>query len=193
MGFDPGSLALMGLVTGAIGTGVSAMGASEAADAKAATASYQSQVAANNAKVAQQDATLEIQSGEIATVNKGLQTRARVGSQKAAQGASGIDVNSGSAVDVRAGTEEIGMLDALTVRSDAAKRAYAQQVSASNATSQSTLLKSEAQQDETAGDFAVAGTLLSGASSVGSSWSKYQTLYGATSPAGALAAGMAPV
>lgn len=183
MGFDPASLAVMGLVAGAAGTGVSAVGQIAGGNAKAANAAYQSQVAANNAKVATQDATLEIQSGEVASFNQGLKTRAKVGAQKASQGAAGIDVNSGSAVDVRAGTEELGMLDALTMRSDASKRAYAKQVEASNDTAQSQLLTAESSQDVEAGELGAAGTLLSGASSVGGNWSKFQTLYGASGSA----------
>lgn len=193
MGFDPASLAIMGMVTGALGTGVSAFGASQAADAKAKAAAYQSQVAANNAKIAQQDATLEIQAGEAVATNIGMKTRAKVGSQKANQGASGIDVNTGSAVDVRAGTEAIGVMDEVNARAEGVKRAWAKEVEAQSATAQSQLLQSESEQDKTAGEFAVAGTLLSGASSVGGSWSKYQTLYGGASPASQLAAGMSPV
>lgn len=151
--------------------------------AKSEAAAYQSQVAANNAKIAQQDATLDIQAGEVAAVNRGLKTRAMVGQQKAAQGASGIDVNSGSAVDVRAGTEELGMLDALTIRSDASKRAYARQVQAASDTAQSQLLQAESENDITQGWLSGAGTLLSSASSVGGNWAKYQTLYGGTSGA----------
>lgn len=178
MGFDPASLMIGSMVLGAAGTATSAAGASSAAEARAQNAAYQSQVAANNAKIAQQDATLEIQSGEIAAVNTGLRTRARIGQQKAAQGASGIDVNSGSAVDVRAGTAELGMLDALTVRSDAAKRAYRKEVEASSDVAQSQLLQSQAEQEREAGEFNVMSTLLSGASSVGGKWAGYQTLYG---------------
>lgn len=176
MGFDPASLAVMGLVGGA----VSAAGAVESGYAKSEAAAYQSQVAANNAKIVQQDATLDIQAGEVAAVNQGLKTRARVGQEKASQGAAGIDVNSGSAVDVRAGTEELGMLDALTVRSDAAKRAYTKEVEATSDTAQSQLLTAESEQDVTAGWMSGAGTLLSSASSVGGNWSKYQTNFGRT-------------
>lgn len=175
MGFDPVSIGLA-----AVGTGISAFGKYEEGQSKAANASYQSAVAANNAKIAAADATLDIQAGEVAAVNKGLQTRARVGQQKAAQGAAGIDVNSGSAVDVRAGTEEIGLLDALTVRSDASKRAYAKEVEATSDTAQSQLLTAEASQDETAGDLGSLGTLLSGASTVGKSWASYQQQFKST-------------
>lgn len=154
-----------------------AVGAVQSGYAKSEAASYRSQVAANNAKLAEEDATREMQAGEVAAFNRGLKTRAQVGSQKAAQGASGIDVNTGSAVDVRVGTEELGMLDALTIRSDATKRAYAKQVEAHNYTVQSELEEAEAEQAVTAGWISGAGTLLSSASSVGGNWGKYQTMF----------------
>lgn len=162
------------------GTVLQADAAYQSGQAKAASSAYQSQVAANNARIAQQDATLEIQAGETAAFNRGMKTRAQVGQEKAAQGAAGIDVNTGSAVDVRAGTEELGMLDALTIRSDAAKRAYARQVEATSDTAQAKLLEQQSQQEEDAGALGAAATLLSGASSVGEKWGKYQTLYGST-------------
>jgi hypothetical protein len=172
------ALGPIGIAAAIGGTLVQGYGAYESGQAKAAADGYQAQVAANNAKIAQQDATLEIQSGEVAAFNRGLRTRAMVGSQKATQGASGIDVNTGSAADVRAGTEELGMLDALTIRSDAAKRAYAKEVEATSDTAQSQLLETESQQDAEAGVLGAAGSLLSGASSVSGKWAAYQTLYG---------------
>ncbi|WP_439392325.1 hypothetical protein ACRQ5Q_22275 [Bradyrhizobium sp. PMVTL-01] len=171
----------MGVALGAAGIAgsvIQGVGAVESGYAKSESDAYQAQVAANNAKIAQQDATLEIQAGDVAAFNRQMKTRAQVGSEKARQGASGIDVNTGSAVDVRAGTEELGMLDALTVRSDASKRAYAKQVEATSDTAQSELLKSQSEQDVTAGWLSGAGTLLSNASSVGANWSKYQTMFG---------------
>jgi hypothetical protein len=178
MGFDPGSLLLGSMVLGGLGTATSAAGKVSAGYAKSQNAAYQSQVAANNAAIAQQDATLEIQAGEIAAVNQGLKTRARIGSERATMGAAGIDVNSGSAVDVQAGTAELGMLDALTVRSDAAKRAYRKSVEAVSDTAQSQLLAAQSEQEKTAGWLGAGETLLSGASTVGGSWAKYKTLYG---------------
>lgn len=185
MGFDPGSLMIMSMVAGAAGTAVQAAGAEEAGQAKANMAAYQSQVAQNNAIIAARDSRLDIQAGEVAATNQGLRTRATVGQEKAAQGAAGIDVNTGSAPDVRAGTEQLGMLDALTIRSNAAKQAYAKEVEANSDTAQGQLYTAEAAQDREAGDITAMGTLLSGASSVGGQWSKYQTLYGKAAPLGA--------
>lgn len=166
------------LVAGAIGTAMSAAGQIEAGQATANADAYKAQVAANNAAIARQNATLDIQSGEIAAVNSGLKTRAKVGQEKAAQGASGIDVNTGSAAMVRAGTEELGMMDALTIRSNAAKKAWTDQVEATSDTAQSQLDTMAGEQAETAGTIGGISSLLSGASSVGGNYAKWQSLYG---------------
>src|SRR5438105_13935949 len=101
--------AVLGAV-GLAGSAVSAFGAYEAGTAQSQAAAYQAQVAQNNAQIARQNANLEIASGEQQTTIAGLRTRAAVGQEKASQGAAGVDVNKGSAVDVRAGQEEMGML-----------------------------------------------------------------------------------
>ena len=123
---------------------------------------------------------MDIQAGETAATNKGLATRAKVGQEQAQQGAAGIDVNTGSAPAVRAGTQEVGMLDALTIRSNAAKQAYGQEVAATSATAQSQLDTATSQQASTAGEIGAAGTLLSGASTVGGGYAKYLQSFGAT-------------
>jgi hypothetical protein len=161
---------------GLAGTALSAYGSYEQGQAQSASAQYQAQVAANNAKIARQNAVLEIQSGETQATNVGLKTRAVVGQEKATQGASGVNVNKGSAVDVRAGTEETGMLDALTVRSNAARRAYGYQVSATSDTAQSQLLQRQSEQAETAGDIGAFASLISGASTVGGQYMKMKSL-----------------
>jgi hypothetical protein len=167
-------LAIAGLVGGA----VSAYGSYESGQATSAAEAYQAQVAANNAKVAQTNARLDIQAGETAATNQGLKTRAQVGTEKAGQGAGGIDVNTGSAVGVRAGSEEIGQLDALTIRSNAAKQAYGQLVTATSDTAQSQLATAESGQAAEAGDIGAAGSLLSGVSTVGGNYARYQMASG---------------
>lgn len=178
MGFDPISLAVGSAVIGGAGTLVKGFGDYSAGEAKSANDAYQSQVAANNAKIATQDAKFDIQSGEAAAFNSELKTRSVVGNEKANQGASGIDVNTGSAAAVRTGTAEMGMLDALTIRSNASKQAYAKEVEAMSDTAQGQLLQTESTQDIEAGEFSAAGDLLSGASTVGGNYAKFQTKFG---------------
>lgn len=175
MGIDPVSMA----VIGAAGTAVSAYGSYESGVAKSEAASYQATVAANNAAIAKQNAVMDIQAGETAAVNEGLKTRAKVGEEKAQQGAAGVDVNTGSAADVRAGTAQMGMLDALTIRSNSAKKAYADQVQATSDTAQSRLDTMESQQAMESGEIGAGGSLLSGASTVGFNYGRYQKQFGA--------------
>lgn len=184
-----GGASLIPLLTagaGLAGAGISAYGQYQAGEASANDASFRAQVAANNAITAKRNADLEIGSGEITAANKGLQTRAAVGTQKASQGASGVEVGSGSSADVREGTRQMGLLDAITIRSNSARRAYGYQVAANSQDAQSTLDAAQAKQARAAAPLAAAGTLLSGASTVGSNFAKWQNV----APAGGGDAGM---
>jgi hypothetical protein len=154
----------------------SAVGAEQQAGAQAAALNYQAQVAQNNAKIAQQNKTWDIQSGDVAATNQELKTAAVVGQTKADEAASGVDVNTGSFVKARAGEAETGMLDALTIRSDAAKKAYADEVQANNETAQGTLDTMGASKAEEAGDIGAATSLLGGASSAFGDYAKMQKL-----------------
>lgn len=166
---DPVSLAVIGLV----GAGISAGGTAMSYEAKASNAAYQAQVAANNATTAKINAGLDIQQGEVGAFDQGLKTRAIVGATKAGEAASGVDVNSGSFVRARAGEAAAGLTDALTIRSNAAKKAWADETQATGYTAESGLLKDESSQASIAGPIAATGSLLSGASSVGSGYYKY--------------------
>jgi hypothetical protein len=65
------------------------------------------------------------------------------------------------------------MLDALTTRSNAAKKAYADSVQATSSTAESGLLSSESSQAADAAPIAATGSLLSSASSVAGNYGKY--------------------
>ena len=164
-------MGVVSAITGLIGAGVSAAGQVEAGQAQAEAYAYQAQVARNNAAIAQSNAKLDIQAGETAATNQGLKTRAAVGTARANQGASGIDPNTGSATAVQSGIGELGYLDAMTLRSNAAKAAYSEQVKATSETAQAGV---EAQQAPEAAAIGATGTLLSGVSTAGSNFAKMQ-------------------
>lgn len=166
-------LAIGSLVSGIAGAGVSAVGSYNSLETQSANAAYQAQVAQNSAKIAGQNANMDLQAGETAVVNRGLKTRAQVGATLAGQSGSGVDVNSGSFVKARAAESEIGALDALTIRSDTAKKVYADESQQSNFQASSGLLQSESEQADAAAPIAAAGSLLSSASSVGGNYAKY--------------------
>lgn len=160
-------------VVGLVGSFVSAMGNEKQMEAQAANASYQAQVAANNAKIERQNAAMETQAGAVREANQGLKTRSTIGTTKSQQAASGVDVNTGSFPHVVAAESELGLMDALTIRSDAAKKAYAHEVAATGDTAESQLLTQEASQASAIAPISALGTFLGGASSVGSSYLKY--------------------
>jgi hypothetical protein len=113
----PQALAAAGIVTTVAGTAASASAASSQAD-------YQAQVAMNNAQIARQNQGNALQAGAAAEQQQLFKTAGLVGAARAAGGSSGLDVNSGSQVNVRASDAALGNLGALTIRSNAARAAY---------------------------------------------------------------------
>jgi hypothetical protein len=175
----------MGLLAGIVGAGISAIGTMEAAQAQSANASYQAQVARNNAQIAQENSTMAIQSGEAQAAAQGQKARAQVGGIVAAQGANNVDVNTGSAANVRTSSQELANVDTRTIMSNAAKQSFGYQVAASSDTAQAGLDTQEASQAQTAGGIGSLGSFLSGISSVGPNWVKYQNLGTGATSAGA--------
>jgi hypothetical protein len=169
------SIGTAATVAGLAGGGISAFGAYEGGKARAASADYQAQVAKNNAMIARQNASWEAASGAAKESAQGMKTAASAGTAKAAQGASGIDVNTGSAANVRGAIAKLGALDALTIRSNTARAVYGYEVAATSDEAESKLLSAEAKQAGTAGDISALGTFLSSASSVGSKYASMQT------------------
>jgi hypothetical protein len=165
--------ALVGAGLGIAGSVISGIGQSNQLEAQSANAAYQAQVAQNNAVIAGRNANMDLQAGVTAETNQGLKTRAQVGTALAGEGASGVDVNSGSFVKAREGISEIGAMGGLTLRSNTAKQVYADETQQTNYEAQSGLETQESQQASAAAPLAFTGSLLSGASSVGGSYFKY--------------------
>lgn len=157
---------------------VSGIGAISQGNAAAASAGYNAQVAANNAKIATQNAQFAAAEGEQNTAAMSAKTRAIVGATLANQGASGIDINSDSSINVRESEAKLGMLDALNVRSEAARKAYGFQTESAAFKGQQGLYKSEQGFDRTAGYLDAFSSVLGG---VGKS-SQYNNWLDQTSP-----------
>lgn len=122
------------------GMGISAIGAitnafSEAAADKAQGA-YESTIANTNAEIAGVQARQTLETGDIEASRKELQTQGQVGAERAAQGASGVDVASGSSALVRGSTALAGGIDELTIRNNAARQAWGYQTQAIQSTFQ---------------------------------------------------------
>src|SRR6266446_6811854 len=119
---DPVTLAGMAATAG--GAIVGAIGSSYKGQAESNMYNYQAGVAQVNEQIAKQNAAYEKELGETQAQEAGMKTRAEMGQIKAAQGASGLDVNCCSAVDVQKSAQEVGTFNETMIRSNAAKRAY---------------------------------------------------------------------
>jgi hypothetical protein len=167
------TLAIASLV-GTAGSGImGAAGAKQTASANAAAAQYQSQVAANNAIIAQRNAVASREAGASQAQTNDLKTGALIGKQLATQAANGLDVNSGTNLAVRESALNIGHLDTLTILNNAAKQAAGYQSQAMNFTAESQLDTAKAANAKTAGDFNVATSLLGSAGSFADKWAGY--------------------
>ncbi len=156
-----------------VGAGISAYGTIEQGQATSNAASYQAAVAKNNQIIANQNASYAEQAGEAqatATSLKGAATGAKI---KAAQAANGIDVNTGSAVDVQASQREVSQLDTETVLNNAELQAYGYRANATNFQAEAGLEQQKAEQAPIGADLGAAGNLLSSASSIGGKWSGF--------------------
>lgn len=122
---EPTTLAIASLAL----TGVS--GVYQASAARAA-GRYEQQVAERNATIAEQQAEQAKQIGNIEEERQLRRVRAALGTQRAALAANGLDVNSGSALDLQAETAGFGAADALNLRSNALRQAWGFQVEATN-------------------------------------------------------------
>jgi hypothetical protein len=109
----------------AVGSGFSAMSSANAGKAN-------QRLAEMNAQVAEIQAEDAIARGRVEEGIHRKKVRGMIGSQRAAFAAGGVDVNSGSALDVQADTAKFGEMDALTIRMTAAREAWGYKVGATD-------------------------------------------------------------
>lgn len=155
------------------GAKVAAQGDILAGQAASQADIFNAGVAETNAQILKQGATWAGQAGEAEAGLSGMKTRAAVAGIKADQAAAGVDVNVGSAVDVRASEASKGMQDALTIRANAAKQAYGLQTQSASETAQASLYKSMAPYEIQAANLKSKATILSGKSQVASQFGNY--------------------
>lgn len=145
-------------------------GSLKGGQANSAAASYQAQVARNNAIALRQMADRTIQGGLVNADVSSMRGAAGVASLKAKQAASGIKINQGSAVDVRAGAAASAKYDAETVLRNADLAAYGYRVRANQEEAQAKLYEMGGEQAKTAGAMGAAGSLLGAASAIPWNW-----------------------
>ncbi len=156
--------------TSILGAGTSVLGTLGKGDAAAQTAAYQSQIARNNAIAAQQQADAEIAAGQRQAEMKSLETASRTARLRVGMAANGVDISTGSAVDVQASERELGEIDAETALSNSALKAYGYRQRATSSTAQASLDQATAGNARTGSYLDAGGTLLSKASQLPLLW-----------------------
>ena len=172
---DPVTIGVVGMGASALGGVVNAFGNWFGGQTKGAMYDYQAGIAQMNAAVDRQNAQYALYSGEVKAQQAGMKARFQIGQARADQGASGLDVSSGSAAAVRDGMFKIAQQDTSIIRSNAAKIAYGYQVDAASKEAEATLDKYAASTSRTAGLIGAAGSLLGAAGSTASKWQAGKT------------------
>jgi len=155
MGADPITAGVMVLSAGIEGIGQIAAG-----NANAAASKYNAQVAEQNAKIAEQNARWVGADADQRLAMEGMKNKERLGRITTNQAASGLDLNKGSAADVRTSQSMIDKLDSLTIRSNAAREAYGLQTQAQSYKADAAMSRSRAKYERRAGYIAAASTVL---------------------------------
>jgi hypothetical protein len=116
---------------GAVGLGatlagglLSAYGNEKQGQAQQSMYNYKAQVSHINSQINRQNAAWARAKGEKEAEQYGMKAAQQRGQIRAAQGASNIDVNSGSAKEVQRSQEKIKNMDMSSIRENAAKIAY---------------------------------------------------------------------
>ena len=138
----------------------SGLGARQQDEAQANAANY-------NAAVAQNEAIFSQQQGEVQAQANDIRTGAMIGRDRAVAAGGNLDVNSGSPLDIQSDTAQIGRLNSLTIRNNAARSAWGY-------SAQANLDTFAAQNYQTAGDMALFGSLIGTGANVADKWQQYQ-------------------
>lgn len=153
-----------------LGTGASIMGTLGRGESDAQTAAYRAQVARNNETIANEQADQELMAGKRQAEMKSLETASRVARVRSTMASNGVDISTGSALDVQASERELGAIDAETALSNSQLRAYGYRAR-SGAYGASAGLESRAASSSRTGSYLEAGgTLLSRASQLPLLW-----------------------
>lgn len=172
MSIGPETLAIASIAATVGSTGIQIMGQSQAAAASKASYEYQAAVQRNNQIIAQRQADDARARGAVEADKRRAQAQQLIGRQRAALAGNGVEVDTGSALDITSDTAAAGELDALTVRANAEREALGYETNASNFGAQAGL--SDFQASNSDATLANIGTLLGGAGSVADKWYKYE-------------------
>lgn len=142
---NPGYLMAAGMFTQMFATIGAAISESNAIEARA---DYRQKQMQFNSQVADFQAQLTIDDGNRAADKVLTAGKQAVGEERASAGAQGIEVNAGSAQDVQVSSQTMSMMDALTIKNNAARQAFGYKVQAMSDRGQAEFTGLEARNEE---------------------------------------------
>lgn len=147
--------------------------------ASSRAAEYQAQVARNNAEIARNNqVTMENNArateaaGAARADQEAMATREMIGKQKVSAAASGLDISSGTPLDITAGTAGMGMWSGLNIRDETNRRAAAQRQQGASYGAQAGNFDLNASAADDAASSAMAGGILGAAGEAGKGYTK---------------------
>lgn len=169
----PVALAAVSAVAAVAGAGVAYVGAQNSAQATANADKYNEEIAANNQQQANAAATAALQQGQVAQQQKANQEDVLMGQQKAGLAANGIDVGSGTAVDLLGDTKAAGEFDQLTITNNAQREAAGYTNQGINYQNQAVVEQQLAASTLQGGALKADSSLITGAGQVSQVWNAY--------------------
>lgn len=142
-----------------VGTTIQAIGTLASAGAQYQSAQYGKAMAEQNAKLAEQQGLASLRQGALEQERIARRARQIQGQQRALYGASGVDISSGSPLEIQASTEYMAAQDKALVRYNAELKKWGFDVEAAN-------YKAQAQQYGNMGKSAIVGGLLGAGSTI---------------------------
>lgn len=108
----------------ALGAGATLLSASQQSNGLQSQADYQDRLFKINSRIADIQAEQTLSDGREAVTKHQTATRQLIGAQRASLAAQGIDVESGSALDIQADTRYLSKLDTITMENNAFRTAW---------------------------------------------------------------------
>ena len=159
----------------AVSTAISAYGSYKQGKAEEAYYDYQASVAQKNAQISEANATTAEEEGREAELAKRRETAALISSQRTGYAGSNIDLGSDVVSETLADSAMLGELDALTIRSNAAKEAYNYRLTAQQYLDDANVYSSQGDLASDAGTLNAVSEVFGGAGDMYSTYKKTAT------------------
>lgn len=169
-------LPVLSIATSLAGGIFGMMGAQAQAKSQADMYNYQAQIAQRNAEIATQNAQYELQAGEVQAQQAAVKGHSQEQMVRAAFGATGLDVNTGSPEEVQKSQSMVTQEDQALQRSNADRKSYDYKVQQFQDLAQANVDNFAATNALQAGKIAGISSLIGAFGSVANKWSQFNQL-----------------